>query len=73
MKDDCVKMSRWIATILIGLLLTIIGFSWDTRERLIKVETSLMYHMETAELAKVNPPLNFLWTPASADTLRRKK
>jgi hypothetical protein len=52
------------------MLLAILGFNWDTRERLIKVETQLESHMNILQSARPRAAIaDFLSTRVQADTV----
>jgi hypothetical protein len=67
-----IHISRGTIGIIITLLLAILGFNWDTRERVIKVEEQLKNHMIYTEPKVMHTSLlsNILSSIVQADTIK---
>mgnify|MGYP007099627850 CR=1 FL=1 len=67
-----IHISRGTIGVIITLLLAILGFNWDTRERVIKVEQQLSSHMIYTEPKVTHLPSlsNILSSIVQADTIK---
>jgi hypothetical protein len=67
-----IHISRGTIGVIITLLLTILGFNWDTRERVIKVEQQLESHIIYTEPKVMHTSLlsNILSSVVQADTIK---